>query len=79
MNLKLKIPIENRGYVQSLREIGEILEKIMDKEVREIFDGYIDEDVVASEEAAAILTLAEIIKAKDAPPKHTIDAMTEGS
>jgi hypothetical protein len=78
MNLKLKIPIANRGYVRSLQEIGEILNKIMDKEIKEIFDGYI-EDVVASEEAAAILTLAEIMKAKDAPPKHTIDTMTEGS
>jgi hypothetical protein len=73
MNLKLKIPIANRGYAQSIREIGEILNKIMDQEILDIFDGYVENGM--PEDTAAILTLAEVIKAGNG--KHTIDVMTE--
>jgi hypothetical protein len=81
MNLKLKIPIANRGYAQSIREIGEILSNnIMSKEITEIFDGYVEDGV--TEEAAAILTLAEVIKAATATANaalHTIDVMTKAN
>jgi hypothetical protein len=62
--MNLKVPISNRGYLEALKIIGHILEKVKfmaDEEIEEIFNHYCEE-VVNSDEAAAILTLAEVIK-----------------
>ena len=62
--MEFKIPITNRGYAAALQQIGEILEKVMaNKEVEEIFHHYAE--VVNSDEAAAILTLAEVMKGSE--------------
>ena len=61
--MNLKVPISNRGYLEALKTIGHILEKVKfmaDEEIEEIFNHYCE--VVNSDEAAAILTLAEVIK-----------------
>lgn len=68
--MKLKVPITNRGYVKVLEEIGNILEQMKnmaDAEIEEIFKHYA-EVVAVSDEAAAVLTLAEILKGKEGHP-----------
>lgn len=62
--MDLKIPITNRGYIAALEQIGTILKKVMaNKEVEQIFNHYTD--LTHNDEAAAILTLAEVIKGSD--------------
>lgn len=58
----MKLKILNRGYASALEEVLSIYKKLMaNKEVEEIFNYYC-ENVVNSDEAAAILTLAEILR-----------------
>lgn len=60
----MKLAISNKGYADALKQIGGILNKLMiSKDIEEIFNHYID--VVNSDEAAAILTLAEVLRSKE--------------
>jgi hypothetical protein len=70
--MHLKIPIRNRGYVQALEQIGTIFENLMaNKQIEEIFNHYCE--LTNSDETAAILTLAEVIKGSDKPQAKAED------
>lgn len=65
--MKLRVPILNDSYRTVLADIERIMK--MDgitKEVERIFNHYCE--VVNSDEAAAILTLAEVLKCKEGRP-----------
>jgi hypothetical protein len=63
----MKSSILNQGYARILKELEAIMEADMrNKEIEEMFDRYAE--FVNSDEAAAILTLAEVIKGKEGHP-----------
>ena len=75
--MQLKVPISNRGYIQALEQIGNILEQLMaNKEVEEIFNHYCE--LVNSDEAAAILTLAEVLKGSNDPQTNKEEIAEQG-
>ena len=64
----MKSAILNQGYARILEEIEAIMEKgMLQEEIERIFTHYV-ENIVNSDEAAAILTLAEVLKGKEGHP-----------
>ena len=77
----MKSLILNKGYANALEQIGGILNKLMiSEEIEEIFQHYVEE--TSSDEAAAILTLAQVIREnrveEPSPAEKLVDKPNEG-